>query len=43
VRTIALRALPDIRSAGVVELDGKRLLLEATGRSEGIGELLRGK
>jgi hypothetical protein len=43
VRTIALRALPDIRSAGVVEVDGKRLLLEATGRSEGIGELLRGK
>jgi hypothetical protein len=43
VRTIALRALPDIRSAGVVEIDGKRLLLEATGRSEGIGELLRAK
>ena len=43
VRTIALRALPGIRSVGVMEIDGKRLMLEAIGRSREAAELLRGK
>ena len=43
MRTIGLRALPGIRSVGVVEIDGKRLLLEAIGRSQEAAELLRGK